>query len=386
MIGGRVALSTHPGVLAELAQGLEVVLVTGTNGKSTTTKMVRAALGGEEVASNVRGDNMPPGIVTALMNYPRSERAAIEVDEMHLPAVAAEVDPVAIVLLNLSRDQLDRVGEIGTVEKRLRQAVDENPQALIIANCDDPLVVSAAWDAPKVIWVAAGSGWGADSASFPRGGGRVIRNGEHWTIEGNPDIERPTPDWWLEGEELVGPGFRERLSLRLPGRVNLCNAAQAIACAVGLGVPADQALAAVEGVTEVAGRYQQFDVDGRRIRLLLAKNPAGWQESLQMARPDVRQIVIGVNGQVADGQDLSWLWDIDFEGWGRTSAIASGERSADLAVRLQYAGIEGPVVADPLAAIKSCEPGEVDVLLNYTSFRDLLSALAAGGYQEVNRD
>ncbi|MSS84257.1 DUF1727 domain-containing protein [Actinomycetaceae bacterium WB03_NA08] len=383
MIGGKVALSAHPEVLKELCADRKVVLVTGTNGKSTTNKMVRAALGGESVASNVRGDNMPPGIVTALMNHPHSAYAAIEVDEMHLPAVAAEAKPAAIVLLNLSRDQLDRVGEIGTVEKRLRQAVEENPQAVVIANCDDPLITSAAWDAPNSVWVAAGSGWGADSASFPRGGGRVLREGTEWHVEGQPQFRRPSPTWWIEGTELVGPQGRYPLNLKLPGTVNLSNAAQAIACAVALGVDVEEAVAAVENVGEVAGRYQRFDVEGRRIRLLLAKNPAGWQEALTMVDPHTESIVIGVNGQIPDGEDLSWLWDVDFEGWGRTHATASGERGADLAVRLDYAEIDAPLIDEPLDAILAQEEGDVDVLLNYTAFRDLLSQLRAAGYQEV---
>lgn len=389
MIGGKVALSTHPGLLGELCTGREVVLVTGTNGKSTTTKMIRAALGGDSVASNSRGDNMPPGIVTALMNQTNSNgRAVLEVDEMHLPSVAAEARPRALVLLNLSRDQLDRVGEIGSVEKRLRQAVDQNPQAKVIANCDDPLVVSAAWDAKNVVWVAAGSGWGADSASFPRGGGRIIRDGEDWTIEEGTGTDhvhyrRPTPKWHIEGSELCGPDGRYPLKLQLPGEVNLYNAAQAVACAVALGQDPQAAVKAVESVSEVAGRYKRFDVDGRKARLLLAKNPAGWQESLRMADKKVDQIVIGVNGQVADGQDLSWLWDVDFEGWGRTCAAASGERGSDLAVRLRYAGIDGPLFDTPLEAIKSYGPGPVEVLVNYTSFRDLLSQLQAEGYKEV---
>ena len=375
MIGGRVALALDPQAIAALARTKRSVIVSGTNGKSTTTKMVRAALGTDgAVASNTRGDNMPPGVCTALMNDRTAPFAALEVDEMYVPAVAKQVHPDALVLLNLSRDQLDRVGEIGAVEMRLRQAVQENPQAHVIANCDDPLVVSAAWEAPKVTWVAAGSSWGADATTYPRGGGLVNRNGNDWWVEGGPS--RPQPDWWLEGNVLHHQGGSYPLDLSLPGQVNLNNAAQAVAAAVALGIAPEVAARAVGTVTEVAGRYQVFDVAGRQVRLLLAKNPAGWKEALRMADPDSRQVVIATNGQVPDGEDLSWLWDVDFEVLDEPPALfASGDRAEDLAVRLVYGGFAPTTITDPYEAIQMCEPGKVEVLLNYTALRDLLPKL-----------
>lgn len=386
MIGGTIALTLDPRILAKLAASPQAVLVTGTNGKSTTTRMLRAALSTKgAVASNTNGDNMTPGITTALMNDSKAPFAALEVDEMHMPSVARQIRPAVMILLNLSRDQLDRVGEIGKVESRLRKAVHENPGSHIVANCDDPLIVSAAWDAPHVTWVAAGSGWGADAASFPRGGGRVLRDGDDWWIEGGGQFRRPKPDWWLEGDTLVGPGeIRIPLKLQVPGRVNLSNAAQAIAAAFTLGIAPAAAARGLSRVSAVAGRYQVFDVDGRKARLLLAKNPAGWQESLSMLDPEAGQAVIAVNGQIPDGEDLSWLWDVNFESLqGRAPArlFASGERAADLQVRLDYAGVASTYLPDPLEAIRRCEPGSVEVLANYTVLRDLLTALKAGGYQ-----
>ncbi len=379
MIGGRVALTLDPRVISALAAGKRSVIVSGTNGKSTTTKMVRAALStGGVVASNTRGDNMPPGICTALMNDRSASFAALEVDEMYVPGVAEQVRPAVLVLLNLSRDQLDRVGEIGAVEKRLRTAVEENPQAHVVANCDDPLIVSAAQDSSSVTWVAAGSGWGADSATYPRGGGLVRRDGKQWWVEGGPS--RPEPDWWLEGRVLHHrDGGTYDLQLSLPGQVNLRNAAQAVAAAVELGVEPGVAAAAVGQVTDVAGRYQSFTVDDRQVRLLLAKNPAGWQESLRMADRDARQVIIATNGQIPDGEDLSWLWDVEFELLEQPpTLIASGDRADDLAVRLTYAGFTAETVPDPYAAIQMCDPGKVEVLANYTAFRDLLPTLKGG--------
>ncbi len=400
MIGGEVALALDPHVLTELARGRRSVTVTGTNGKSTTTRMVRSALSTRgTVASNVNGDNMPPGIVTAFMSSPTACVAALEVDEMHLPIVAEAVDPSVIILLNLSRDQLDRVGEIGTVERRLRAAVDARPGAVVVANCDDPLVVSAAWGSPHVVWVAAGSGWGADSVGFPRGG-RVVRTGDSWqVVDGPEEFRRPDPHWWLEdaasgtlrdesGESgararLHGPGgVREDLHLRLPGLANLGNAAQAVAAAVAMGVPVSDAARAVEAVTEVAGRYSLHDVRGRQVRMMLAKNPAGWQEAMTMVDGDVDQVVVAVNGQIADGQDLSWLWDVDFSvlrSDRKRTFIACGERGADLAVRMEYAGLPVTRVLTPQEAISRCHRGRVELLANYTAFRDLKRILDSHG-------
>jgi len=419
MIGGEVALAIDPHVLAELAAGRRCVTVTGTNGKSTTTRMVRAALatipaaGARSVpvpvASNVNGDNMPPGIVTAFMAAPAARVAALEVDEMHLPVVARDVDPAVMVLLNLSRDQLDRVGEIGTVERRLRQAVTAHPDATVVANCDDPLIASAAWDGAHTVWVAAGSGWGGDSVGFPRGGRvtRTIDEGDHWRVltdSGGPTVfERPDPDWWLEDVEPVSgsgaevgsgsepgagaravlcgrDGVRCDLRLSLPGRANLGNAAQAVAAAVRLGARVEDAVAAVGAVREVAGRYAHYDVDGRDVHMMLAKNPAGWQEALTMIDADADQVVVAVNGQVPDGQDLSWLWDVDFAvldaGRPRT-IVATGERGADLGVRMEYAGLSWTRTDSPMEAIAACRPGPVELLANYTAFRDLRRTLEA---------
>ena len=219
MIGGEVALRISPKLLKELAAPCSSVIVTGTNGKSTTTRMVRAALeSAGRVASNINGDNMTSGVLTALMQGKGATRAALEVDEMHVPAVAADVDPAVFVYLNLSRDQLDRVGEIGTVERRLREGASAHPDAVVVANCDDPLIASAAADNPNVVWVAAGGGWGGDSAAYPRGG-RVVRSGDDWHLipafEGEelPELtSRPQPQWWLEEVELSPEGPRATLT------------------------------------------------------------------------------------------------------------------------------------------------------------------------------
>ena len=148
-----------------------------------------------------------------------------------------------------------------------------------------------------------------------------------------------------------------------------------VAAAVAMGADPAAAVAAVSAVDEVAGRYRTVRVGDHDARLLLAKNPAGWQEALSMVDKTAAGVVISVNGQVPDGEDLSWLWDVRLEDFEGTSVVAAGERGTDLAVRLGYAGVEHSLVHDTMAAIESCPPGQVEVVANYTAFLQLQRAL-----------
>jgi UDP-N-acetylmuramyl tripeptide synthase len=397
MIGGLVAMTLDRSVLRQLAAGRRTVIVTGTNGKSTTTRMTAAALqtlGPKgRVATNAEGANMDAGLVAALAAHRDAVLAVLEVDEMHVPHVADATDPSVVVLLNLSRDQLDRVGEINVIERTLRAGLARHPKAVVVANCDDVLMTSAAYDSADVVWVAAGGAWSRDSVSCPRSGEVIVRDKTHWYSTGT-DFKRPSPHWWFDDDTLYGPdGLALPMRLRLPGSVNRGNAAQAVAAAVALGADPAAAVAAVSAVDEVAGRYSTVRVGEHTARLLLAKNPAGWQEALSMVDRHAAGVVIAVNGRVPDGEDLSWLWDVRFEHLAdeprasrgeagedkqreETPVVAAGERGTDLAVRLGYAGVPHTLVHDPLAAIASCPPGRVEVVANYTAFLQLQRRLA----------
>ena len=387
MIGGLVAMTLDRSVLRQLATGRRTVVVTGTNGKSTTTRMTAAALATMgSVATNAEGANMDAGLVAALAANRGARLAALEVDEMHVPHVSDAVRPGVVVLLNLSRDQLDRVGEINVIERTLRAGLARHPDAVVVANCDDVLMTSAAYDSPHVVWVAAGGSWANDSVSCPRSGEVIVREQGHWYSTG-ADFKRPSPHWWFDpqdGGNLYGPGgLALPMRLALPGAVNRGNAAQAVAAAVALGADPAAAVTAVSTVDEVAGRYRTVRVGGHDVRMLLAKNPAGWQEALSMVDPHADGVVISVNGRVPDGEDLSWLWDVRFEHFNdafqTTPVVAAGERGTDLAVRLGYAGVEHTLVHDTVAAIESCPPGRVEVVANYTAFLALQRALARHG-------
>ena len=377
MIGGLVAGAIDPSIMDRLAAGRPAVLVTGTNGKSTTTRMLASAMRTTHtVATNDGGDNMDAGIISALMAGESASHLVLEVDELHVPHVAERLKPKAIVLLNLSRDQLDRVGEINSIERALRTAVNAHPDATIIANCDDVLITSVAWDHPNVVWVAAGAGWLGDSVTNPRSSGHIVRTDNDWYAvdsDTTGEFRRPTPDYTVDDDGLHLPsGDVLPLNLKLPGRANRGNAAQAIAAAVeAFDVPVAQALHAAEEIDNVAGRYSTVKLGKHEVHLLLAKNPAGWQEALSMLDRDAAGVVIAVNAQQGDGEDVSWLWDVKFEDFGDTAVIAAGERATDLAVRLLYADIGHKLVHDPVEAIRACPPGRVEVLANYTAFRDL---------------
>ena len=372
MIGGLVAMSLDKSLLRQLGEGKRSVVVTGTNGKSTTTRMTAAALATiGPVASNTEGANMDAGLIAALANSRNARLAALEVDEMHVPHVSDAVDPAVVVLLNLSRDQLDRVGEINHIERTLRGGLAGHPDTVVVANCDDVLMTSAAYDSPHVVWVAAGGGWANDSVSCPRSGEIIVRDGADWYSTGT-DFKRPTPQWWYDDSHVYGPdGLSLPMTLALPGTVNRGNATQAIAAAVALGADPAAAVAAVSSVDEVAGRYRTVQLGAHTVRVLLAKNPAGWQEALSMVDKNGAGVVIAVNGQVPDGEDLSWLWDVRFEHFEGTAVVAAGERGTDLAVRLGYAGVDHTLVHDTVTAIASCPPGHVEVVANYTAFLQL---------------
>lgn len=377
MIGGRVAYWLDPGALRRLGEGRTVVLVAGTNGKTTTSLMlsrILAALG--PVAANSDGANMPDGILGALLKQPEAPYAVLEVDENYVPVVSEQVRPACLVLLNLSRDQLDRVGEVRCTERGLRDAIARLPDTVVVANCDDPLITSAALASTNPLWVGAGQTWREDSVSCARCGQAIRHATPAWHCACG--LQRPAPAWTLDGDALTASdGTSLRLDLRLPGRANAANAAVAIAAAERFGVSATLAASRLREITNVAGRYRQAEVDGRTVRVLLAKNPAGWQETLSMLRPDL-PVVIAANSREADGRDTSWLWDVPFERLRGRQVVAAGERASDVGVRLTYAEVPHALERDPIEAVRKLDGGEVDLVANYTAFRAISGKLGHG--------
>lgn len=375
VIGGRLALGVDGNALRRLAQGRTVVLVSGTNGKTTTTRMIAAALGQQgTVATNTLGANMPAGLVTALAAAPAARTAVLEVDERYLPTVLDEVQPVVVTLLNLSRDQLDRVGEVAMVSGSWRRAVTAYA-GTVVANADDPLVAAAARAAPRVVWVSAGQVWRRDAELCLACGSGLHREGDDWWC--SCGVRRPATDWQLDGHDLVAAGGqRHPLQLALPGRANRANAAMAAAVAAQLGVPPEVALESMGEITSVAGRYTTLEVEGRHVRLLLAKNPAGWLETCAVLAPPPTPVVLGLNAQAADGRDPSWLYDLPVDALRGRQVVVCGERRLDLAVRLHYGGVTAEVAPTGRSALLAVPVGPVDIIANYTAFNALRGELA----------
>lgn len=386
VIGGRVSLTLDKSLLGRLCRGRSVAIVSGTNGKTTTNRLLATALGTRgPVVSNALGANMAPGLVAALGRAEPGATAALEVDERWLPTVLEQAGPATVLLLNLSRDQLDRSHEVRKVADRWRAALTDLPTNQVIANADDPLIVWAASAAPRVEWVGTGLVWTLDASGCPQCAGRIRFSGVGEPPAWNClacDFRRPDPSWWLEGDVLAhrpdppsGDIWRTPLALALPGRANAANAAMVLAAAGAMGADVDAALAAMRRVHSVAGRYRTTAIAGHEVRMFLAKNPAGWQEAIDMLAPAPRPAVAAINARIADGRDPSWLWDVPYERMQGRFVVATGERRHDLAVRLLYAGVDHDVAESLTSAVRRAGEGrsrEIDLIANYTAFQDYL--------------
>jgi len=384
VIGGRVGLLIAPDLLGTLAAGRRVALVTGTNGKTTTTRLLTAALGGAgRVATSSAGANLPAGLAAALASAEPGVPAVLEVDEGYLGAVADAVHPEVVALLNLSRDQLDRVSEVRMVAARWRQALSAARDTTVVANADDPLVVWGAQGAAQVVWVAAGQLWRQDAVGCPECTGRVVFGADgDWRCACG--FRRPRPDAALRGDVLVTADGRElAVRLVLPGRCNLANAAVAAVSAGVLGVDEAAALGAMESVSDVEGRFATVAFGDGRVRLLLAKNPAGWTELLDLLEGGTDPVVIGINARIADGRDPSWLWDVPLERLAGRLVVATGERCRDLAVRLRHGGVAHVTVPDDLGALRAAGSAQVEYVGNYTAFQELRRHLAQASARAV---
>ena len=322
---------------------------------------------------------MEAGLVSALAKSPDATLAVLEVDEKYLPAMLTATSARVVVLLNLSRDQMDRAAEIWMLARRWRAALAAAPGCRVIANADDPLVAWAAGQARQVTWVAAGQRWHDDSWCCPNCGSHLRRDGDDWYCGECPN-RRPPVRWALVGDEMIDPTGRARpLDLALPGRANRSNAVIAFAVAEVFGIGANQAMDPVRQVRSVAGRYTQVERHGCALRLLLAKNPAGWLEALDVLVPPPVPVLLAVNAQTPDGKDTSWLWDVDYRRLRGRQVFVAGERRTDLAVRLEADEVAFWTVGTVDEAVEQARSPSMDVIANYTAFQQIRTALGRVG-------
>lgn len=386
-IRGQVLTRIDPAAFAHLLRGRRIVSVTGTNGKTTTTHLLAAAvrqqLGPDaaRLVTNADGANLHYGIASALAKSRKADVAVLETDERVVGDLIALGRPEVLVLLNFSRDQLDRNHEIKFLGRAWRTALeragDDGP--VVIANADDPLVTWAAQTARKVVWVDTASTWTADAALCPACGDLLRRT--------DPGPDEPTGRWSCPGCELAEPpasytvrgssvqlpdGRLVEMNLNVPGAFNISNAAMALAAAAELGVDTDAALTGFRTVRSPAGRFATATFGRTTARLVLSKNPAGWAESLPLLKTPT--VVLAIDSVAADGKDVSWLWDVDFEQLAGKHVVCTGPRAYDLAVRLEYAEVDHEVVLDVADALRAVAgaPQPVDLIATYTPFQKLL--------------
>lgn len=386
---GLVVEKVFPGFLPRAMRRLPhgVVVVSGTNGKTTTTKMVATILGERfRVLTNDTGSNFVRGAITATVEHSTwsgrlpFDVAVFELDEAWAVRFVEVVPPDRALLLNVMRDQLDRFGEIDTTAGLLGK-VAAATTGHVVLNRDDERIAGLAARTP-----AAVSYYGVAAELrplFPNDeelyGGPVSFSDLPATVElrslATPDEPRITV--------RIG-SVDERVLLRAEGPHNAQNAAGAAALALTFGLGAETVLAGLGHVSPAFGRGQAFHVDGRRVVLQLVKNPAGFRQTLRtLDGGGTAAVVIAINDEYADGRDVSWLWDVDFTGLAEAAGrlSTSGTRAADMALRLHYDGVEAVEVEPDLeksvrAAASAVSPGaRVTVFSTYTAMWSLHSTL-----------
>ncbi len=419
---GRVLLRLAPRAITDLAARLPQgsAVLSATNGKTTTAAMVAAILGrrGLRLVHNRAGANLAWGVASALLDAARpggrvaGDLGLFEVDEFWLDRVVPQVRPRALLLGNLFRDQLDRYGELETIADRWAAVVAGAPGTRLVLCADDPLVADLGRDRADALRFGVeddsvalpGLEHAADSKHCRRCGAPYRYEAVFLGHLGryrcpNGDSERPRPD--VAATRVVLDGTRgARLRLRtpageadvrlpLPGLYNVYNALAAASLALALGAGLEDVVAGLEGVEAAFGRAETVRLGERELTLLLVKNPAGANEVLRtLILEDGEHDVLAVlNDRTADGRDVSWVWDADFEVLAPRlrRVTCSGTRAAELALRMKYAGVpEGRIVVAPsleegLDGALAGAGGRVFALPTYTAMLELRALLARRG-------
>jgi UDP-N-acetylmuramyl tripeptide synthase len=422
---GKVLLALEPDAIRELSARLAhgSVVVSATNGKTTTAAMVASVLArhGVSVVHNRAGANMAGGIASTLLAAARrgrgisGELGLFEVDEFWLDRVVPALEPRGILLGNLFRDQLDRYGELETIADRWAAvtASGAGRNARLVLNADDPLIADLGRDAPTVSYFGVEDPsvaipemqHASDSKHCRRCGAAYVYDVVylgHLGIYRCPSCGagRPAPAVAAEGISLDGtrgstfslvtPAGRASVKLPLPGLYNVYNALGAAALCLSLAVPLDVVVSGLCEVRAAFGRAERIAIGEVELQVMLIKNPAGANEILRTLsiEPGELDLLAVLNDRTADGRDVSWVWDADFEMLASRvrRVTCSGTRAAELAVRLKYAGVPSerlhvvPGVAAALdQAVADAPAGRLYALPTYTALLELRGVLAERG-------
>jgi len=430
---GRVVLRLHPRAPEVMASRLPrgCVLVTGTNGKTTTSNLLAGMLrkGGVRPVHNRVGANLMSGITAALAQAsdkggrPRGDIGLFEVDEATLPAAVSRLKPRLVIVTNLFRDQLDRYGELETLAAKMNGALNRlDREAAVLLNADDPLIASLGGETEARVYY-----FGIEYEEAGEAGLRHAADSKHCRVCGSPLLfsvnyfghmgkyrcpncgaSRPGTDFSAREVELDGtwgsrvsvatPGWRGEVFLGLPGLYNVHNLLAALGGAQLLGLGEEEIRKGVEEYSTAFGRGERIPLQGRTIFLVLSKNPTGFNEVIRTVGSEGTGLVIlaALNDRIADGRDVSWIWDVDFEDLAPLPRFlaATGTRCEDMALRMKYAGMDPAKISvrkdlreAVQEAVEHSRQGEtIYALTTYTATLDLRRLLtrmgAAPGYWE----
>jgi lipid II isoglutaminyl synthase (glutamine-hydrolysing) len=417
-IPGKLLAELDRGAIDRLAARLSngTAVFSATNGKTTTTAMAAEILRpGHRLAHNAAGANLVSGVASALLMAGDADLGLFEVDEGALPELVQRLRPRVVCLGNLFRDQLDRYGELELVAVGWREAVARLPaEALLVYNADDPQLaavsevrpgsVAFGLDDPRLArpslqhaadskyCVRCGTPYDYAAAYVGHLGDYRCPRGDH----ARPQLDVAAREIALEGLEgasfqLDAPEGSRRVELGLPGLYNVYNAVAAAALARSLGASLEEIAAGLERFSAAFGRFERVAVGDKRVLLLLIKNPAGANEAIRTLVDGgaPRVLVVALNDEIADGRDVSWIWDVDFEPLlpGLERLVASGGRAAELALRFRYGGLDADAIKlepDLGRALDrglelTRDGGELVVLPTYTAMLGLQRLLASRG-------
>src|SRR5882762_6325179 len=372
---GDVARAIDPDVLRKLSRDLKqgAIVITGTNGNTTTARLLSWLLegAGHTVVSNRAGANLIFGATAAALERAGADGrldvdwGVFEIDEASLERAVEEIQPRAAIVLNLFRDQLDRYGELETIAKRIEKALARLPEtSRAVLNADDPRVAEIGLNLDrKPFWFGLDDPTvalqelphAADARTCPHCGASLVFDAVYVGHDGvyrcpNGDFARPAPDLAashieLNGFDSLSMGVSGvRIELLLGGLYNCYNALAAFAAGTQLGLEPAFIADRFRSFRAAFGRQERLEAKGRHLNLVLSKNPAGFNETLRTAidLAGGKYLLIGLNDQRADGTDVSWIWDVDFERLRERAklVVPAGNRADDLAVRLKYAGVD----------------------------------------------
>lgn len=381
---GMLATKISSDLLAYLVKQTkkEIIFVTGTNGKTTTSGLLAGIIQADarKLAHNRKGANMPAGLTTAMAQASsltgklNVDNTLLEIDEAYLPKITENITPKTIALTNLFRDQLDRYGELDTTAKKVFSGINNIPtkeNLTLVVNADDPITTSVAeqLDCKKLYY-------GIDNIVFLSGNVDINSQKEITTCRCGKNFEyqktfyshlghyscscgkkRPFADVLATNVEinvdssdisLVTPLGSFSVTLKMPGLYNVYNALCAITTAINLNIQPEVIIKGIENYSTVFGRAETMKIKDKNVLVQLIKNPVGATEVLKTVSNDPNsRLIIAINDNYADGRDVSWLWDAEFELLNnhQKTIICSGVRASDMAVRLKYAGVNTKFIA-----------------------------------------